>query len=268
MGGGPCTATPKFCTFTDPEVECQTGLYEKPAVSISALPTGQAELVRTLMAKQPNGGTPMGPAVTGVLKHLREHLAANPGRKAVMILASDGLPSACTDQDDVPGIEANLRAAFTQAPAITTYVIGVFAPRELAGAKPTLDRLAMAGGSTEAIVLTATDDLTQRLQDALNQIRGAALACEYKIPAAMAGRQLDFGKVNLRYTSGATQESLPYVERADRCDPARGGWYYDVSPATGTPTKVVVCAATCQRFKADQQAQVDLVFGCATETIR
>jgi hypothetical protein len=46
------------------------------------------------------------------------------------------------------------------------------------------------------------------------------------------------------------------------------GWHYDVPPANGTPTKVVVCEATCRRFKLDQSAQVDLVFGCATETIR
>jgi hypothetical protein len=31
---------------------------------------------------------------------------------------------------------------------------------------------------------------------------------------------------------------------------------------------VVVCPATCQRFKGDVKAQVELVFGCATETIR
>jgi hypothetical protein len=46
-----------------------------------------------------------------------------------------------------------------------------------------------------------------------------------------------------------------------------GGWYYDVAPATGVPTRVQVCEATCSRFKTDQGGKVDLVFGCGTQII-
>ena len=62
-------------------------------------------------------------------------------------------------------------------------------------------------------------------------------------------------------------ETVLYVERADRCDPARGGWYYDVDPAAGTPTRVIACQATCQRFKADPNATVDIRYGCRTRVI-
>jgi hypothetical protein len=50
------------------------------------------------------------------------------------------------------------------------------------------------------------------------------------------GQKLDYGKVNVKFKGTATpDETVPYVERADRCDPTRGGWYYDVHPTAGTP---------------------------------
>ena len=48
----------------------------------------------------------------------------------------------------------------------------------------------------------------------------------------------------------------------------RGGWYYDVDPASGgNPTRVVVCDNTCKAFTADANTKVDLVFGCKTVVI-
>ncbi len=230
------------------------------------MPGAQEPLLRELNAAIPAGATPMGPGVRGALATLRAHLAANPGRKGALVLASDGLPSGTCLMNDIPTVAADLGAAFTGPPSIPTYVIGVFAPTEIMTSQVQLDRLAMAGGSTRAFVLAANDDLTMRLQEALNQIRGAALACEYQIPSPTAGR-IDFAKVNVRYTSGAGPENIPYVERADRCDPTRGGWYYDTLPAAGAPTRILVCDATCRRFKTEQGGKIDLVFGCGTQLI-
>ena len=108
--------------------------------------------------------------------------------------------------------------------------------------------------------------LTKRLLDALNQIRGAALACEFKNPPPTMG-QIDYGKVNVRVNSAAGGDDLVYVGRADRCDAARGGWYYDVDPTTRTPTRVLLCDATCQRVKAAADIKVELRFGCKSRTI-
>jgi hypothetical protein len=47
----------------------------------------------------------------------------------------------------------------------------------------------------------------------------------------------------------------------------RGGWYYDDPPATGKPTRILVCPASCSRFKGAPDAKVNLVFGCATQVI-
>jgi hypothetical protein len=200
-----------------------------------------------------------------VLTQLRAHLAANPGHKVVLVLASDGLPGGCP-LSTIPAVADDLRAALMASPSIPTYVIGVFAMSELNLARPMMERLATSGGTGQPFVVTAANDLTQKLQAALEQIRGAALPCEFTIPAPKMG-SIDFGKVNVRYTTSAGADNLLYVETPERCDATRGGWYYDVPPARGMPTRVLVCPATCQRFKGDPTAAVDLLFGCATRVI-
>jgi hypothetical protein len=269
MGGGMCLDA-QACLRTIPAVECEIARYETPTVPIGTVPMSEMALTTTLRAWSPGGGTSMGPAVQGVLSHLRARLAANPGRKAALVLVGDGLPDGCSNvafgepgMNDIPGIATTLGEAFMGNPSIPSYVIGVFAPADLAMSRVDMDRLARAGGTDRAYVLNATSDLTQRLQEALDQIRGAAsLACEFTIPPPRMGA-IDWNKVNVRYTGPAGPENIPYVERADRCDPMRGGWYYDVEPARDAPQRIQVCEATCRRFKTEQNAQVDLLFGCA-----
>jgi hypothetical protein len=74
--------------------------------------------------------------------------------------------------------------------------------------------------------------------------------------------------VNVHWQGASANEDLLYVGSAARCDLARGGWYFDVDPATGgIPTRVVVCPASCNKFKTDPAARVELRFGCKTRTI-
>ena len=201
------SAGPRPATTDRAPPSAEDSRYELPAVTIESLPTGQGALTRALDRKTPIGDTPLGPAVRGVLKHLRTRLQADPGRKVALILASDGLPRAC-QRNDIPSIASDLAAAFMGPPSIPTYVIGVFSQDELMMAKLQLDRLAMGGGTNQAFVLTATDDLNMRLLEALDQIRGAALACDYRIPVAQT-QNLDFGKVNVRYTQRGRSREHP-----------------------------------------------------------
>jgi Mg-chelatase subunit ChlD len=264
---GTCQAAPGVCLLTVTALECDPANFQQPAVGIGPLPATQTSLQHALANTDPAGGTPMGPALRGAFAQLRAHLAANPGRKAALILLGDGLPSDDCAMNDLPTIAADISAAFTATPSIPTYVIGVFAPEQVMTSQLELDRLAAAGGSNRALILAANDDLTMRLQATLNQVRGAALACEYRLPAATSG-PIDLQKVNVRYSSGGVTETVPYVERADRCDPASGGWYYDAPPApAGSPPRILVCDATCRRFNSDQNGKVDLVFGCATQVV-
>jgi Mg-chelatase subunit ChlD len=256
-------ACPGVCAGIE---SCAAASYQALALPIAPLPGGATSIASRLEAVSPVGGTPTGAAVAGVLAQARAHQTANPDHRVALVVATDGVPSACEPMDG-PGIAALIRAARAASPSIGTYVIGVFTQEEAAMAAGLLQQLATAGGSDAAFVLDASADLGQKFQQALDRIRGAALPCEFTIPPPSAGA-IDFAKVNVRHQGGAAPAmDLPYVATADRCDPARGGWYYDVLPSMGRPGRVLICPASCSRFKADAAANVSLVFGCATRVI-
>ena len=271
--GGPCPGTAGVCQpssgvcISRGGSSCAVSDYARLAVPVGQLPAAEATLLQNLTGRQPTAGTPTGPALAGALESARARQAANPGHRVALVLATDGMPSECQPSDGA-GLAALAAAARTATPAITTYVIGVFSSTDAATARPLLQQIATGGGTGMPFVLDTTADLGQRFREALDEIRGAALPCEFTIPRSNAG-PLDFGKVNVRFQSaGGQAENLPYVRSADRCDPMRGGWYYDVDPAAGgTPTRVVACPLSCARFKTDRAAQVGLVFGCKTTVI-
>jgi hypothetical protein len=264
--GDQCMPQPRVCqNLTGDTGSCTPADYQQVVAPIAALPGGEPRFTASLVGKTPVGGTPMGPAAQGALAHLQAHLAANPGHRAALVLVTDGLPQGCGDMDI--GVAAGaLTMARTGAPAINTYVIGVFQQIELVQSQMYLGMLSAAGGTGMPFILMPNDDLAKRFLETLNQIRGAALACEFRIPPPAMG-QLDYGKVNVRINAPSGAEDLVYVGRADRCDPMRGGWYYDVDPATGAPTRVLMCDATCRRLKAASDIKVELRFGCKSRTI-
>ena len=244
---------------------CDLAEYSRPAVPFTELPAGITPLSTALAGAKLAPGTPTGVAVNGALAQIRARLAAQPTHKGILLLVTDGEPTACTPLF-IPEIAMPIGAAFGMSPSIQTYVIAVLTAAELARARDTVHVLAMAGGTT-AFVLDSNIDLPRRLAEALSTVRSVAVACEYTIPPPR-GMPLDFAKVNVRFKKTTGMEDIPYVQSAARCDPVRGGWYYDKDPATGaTPTRVIVCDNTCRAFKADPNARVDLVFGCKTVVI-
>ena len=178
----------------------------------------------------PNGSTPTRPAVEGALTFLRTRVMADRNRKPVLVLATDGLPQGCAPGNTINAAAGQLMtASMAGADAVSTYVIGVFAQNELSQATLALNQLATAGGTGMPFVLTAGQDLGQRFIDALNAIRGKALGCEFQIPPPKMG-VIDYKKVNVRVNIAGGAEDLIYVGSADKCDPNRGGWYYDSDP--------------------------------------
>jgi hypothetical protein len=125
---------------------------------------------------------------------------------------------------------------------------------------------AVAGGTGSAFIVSPNEQLTEKFLAALNTIRGAVVPCEIDIPKATA-RPIDFGRVNVRVNDVAGRRDLVYVERRDRCDAMRGGWYYDVDPKTATPARVHLCESVCTGLKSDPKAQVELRFGCASRIV-
>jgi len=260
-----CAVTPGTCRTVDEG--CNVTAFGKLDVDVGDLPGHAGAVTMALAAREPDGATPMALGVDSALHGLAARRMSQPQRRQVLVLATDGQPSGCGQGQSVAAVETLLQQARAGVPAVPTYVVGVFATDEIAQSQPALQRFATAGGTTMPFILATGDDLTQRLLMALTEIRKQSVACEYAIPRPQSGT-IDFNRVNVRATSGGATEEPPNVTGPDRC-PATGGWYYDPPPASGTtPSRLVLCPATCDRLRADPAARVELVFGCMTVTIQ
>lgn len=252
--------TTSVCLNVD---SCAAGDYAKPAVAIAELNGAAAALVASQDGTAPEGATPTGPALQGAIDYASDWAVANPEHKVVVLLATDGLPTECAPLDNA-GLANIAAAGFDGEPSVPTFVIGVFAGND-AAAKATINAIAAAGGTDTAFYIDANQAVDQAFLDALNAIRGAKLACEYQLPPPPMGENLDFQKVNVLHTpDGADKPGVVlYVGSVDKCDPALGGWYYDVDPQMGgTPTKILMCPKTCDTFGLG--GTVDIQLGCET----
>jgi hypothetical protein len=261
----PCNAiTSSFCVNED---SCVAGDYAAPAVEIASLNGASSALDSAINGWMPNGNTPTAPALDGAIQHAKTWAQSNPTHTVVVVLATDGLPTECTPTD-IPSIAQIAAQGASGSPGVKTFAIGVFSPDDItAGAKDNLDQIASAGGSNAAFIVDTSQNVEAQFLAALNAIRGTKLACEYAVPPAGDAGMLDFDKVNVEYTApGASMPTtIGYVGKDANCDPTMGGWYYDVDPAMGgTPTKIIMCPATCATFSATNGGQIDIRVGCKT----
>jgi hypothetical protein len=261
----PCTAlTTSTCANPD---SCVIADYAAPKVEIAPLNGAAGALNAAIASVMPAGATPTAPALQGAIDHAKTWAMANPTHTVIVLLATDGLPTECMPQT-IPGIAQIAASGVSGSPSIKTFAIGVFSQADITGgAQANLNQIAAAGGSTSAFIVDASmGNVEQMFLAALNAIRGTKLACEYQVPPAGDAGMQDFGQVNVQYTpSGASMPTtIGYTGNLAGCDPVNGGWYYDVDPAQGTPTKIIMCPATCTKFGADTGGQVDIQVGCAT----
>lgn len=98
------------------------------------------------------------------------------------------------------------------------------------------------------------DDLAKQVTEIV------ALACDWEIPAPPAGELFDPRKTNVQLTIDAVTEPLSNAPTIMDCG-TREGWHYD---SEETPQRVVACPSTCARIQAARDAQVSVLFGCAT----
>ena len=114
-------------------------------------------------------------------------------------------------------------------------------------------------------VLDANADLPRRLGEALSQVRNVAVPCEFVIPPPTK-QSLDYDKVNVRQRDpraggrALRGQRRPLRPRARRLVLRRRSGRRQAHPGGGL-------RKTCQAFKADENAKVDLVFGCKTIAI-
>jgi hypothetical protein len=231
---------------------CTVSDYSAPAVALS-LPPNPAAVVRDIATRQVAGGTPTRPALEGALQYLESWASANPGRKSVVILATDGDPTGCLP--NAPQDVASLAAAALNGDSkIQTFVIGV--GRSLTS----LNLVARAGGTTQAFLTDTSGDLVQELADALSRIRTRAGPCAFELPGLASGQTLDPNLVNVRFVppgaATATVVARTYDGRRSSCG-ADGGWHYD-DPAA--PSRIELCEATCDALLG---ARLEVELGCS-----
>jgi Mg-chelatase subunit ChlD len=234
---------------------CNVPEYATPSVALS-LPPNHAAVVTDISSHGPGGGTPTRPALEGAVQYASAW-AQSSGRKTVVVLATDGDPTGCTQNNaqDVANVAAN---ALAGANHIQTFVVGV--GRSLTS----LNLIAQSGGTGQAILVDTGGNLGQAIADALKQIRGQALPCDFIIPARSPSQGLiDPHQVNVRYTPmGAGAVIVPMTLNGDpaNCGGA-DGWYYDNPSA---PTTIKLCDTTCQSLMG---GRVEIEFGCKTVTV-
>lgn len=242
---------------------CNASDYAKPEVEIAPLPGVEPAIMSSLGAHSPSTDTPTAPALQGAIDHAKSWRSAHPDHVVNVVLATDGLPTACSPTD-IPSIAAIAAAAYGGKPPLRTYVIGVLADGDIAkGADSNLNQISKAGNGADAFIIkTSTADVAKEFAKALAAIRGATLACSYLVPKGVG---VDYNKVNVVVNLGAGPETIPYVGSVGKCDPAAGGWYYDVDPKAGTPTKIIMCDASCKKLTAaGSGGKIDIQVGCAT----
>ncbi|MEO8800034.1 MAG: hypothetical protein ABI551_19215, partial [Polyangiaceae bacterium] len=251
---------------------CVVADYSTPTVAVSALPGAGTAVTAALNGRYPNGDTPTYAALSGVIAAAKAYATAHPTEITVAVFSTDGVPTECdTTAADIEGLAA---AALAGTPSIKTFVIGVLSPADATGTATTLlNGIASSGGTTSATIIGTSSTTEADFVAALTKIRGQSLPCQFALPVPDAGTP-DYSKVNVVYTESKTGNAdlVPYV--ADKADcaadaGASGGWYYDVDPfvdASGIPTKVELCPATCAAVQADPTGKVAVVQGCKTTT--
>jgi hypothetical protein len=227
---------------------CMAADYARPDVPIEPLPAVAQKIKDSLGRHMPGGGTPTLPALEGAVQYATNWAQGHPDHKTIVVLATDGAPNDCNST--VQAVSMVAAQAFAANPSIQTFVIGV-------GNTGNLNAIAQAGGTNQAFMVGAYN-ATQAFLDAMNQIRGISLACDYAIPLPQ-GRPPNFSQVNFIFTPAGGQESVIYkVADASQCDPNSGGWFYD-NPTN--PTQIRACPATCQLLKGGN-GSVKIEVGC------
>jgi hypothetical protein len=128
-------------------------------------------------------------------------------------------------------------------------------------------------GKTHAELVTRTRGVAGNLclqdfkpvfdQVAKQVVNVVTLACDWGIPPAPMGETFDPGKTDVQLTLDGSLQQLGKAKTDADCG-MRDAWHYDDEAA---PQRVVACAATCTRIQAAQNAKVDVLFGCDTETL-
>jgi hypothetical protein len=263
-GLGACEDFPRTCTNA---TSCDPERYGTPAVEIGSVSLTFTAIDQALTAQLPQGLTPTVPALRGSLEHARDWASTHPDQTVAIVLATDGLPTACGPSQSLSPLAAPIDQVLAIAAdgvagvlPIRTHVIGVFQPNDSASIN-NVNAIARAGGTEKAALIDGSGAVEQEFLAALRTVRDAAAPCVFDLEHAMG---LDFSRVSLQFDAGGgATNSLPYVQGLLGCAATPEGWYYDTPPERGEPLSVQLCPNLCQLVRAAPTAGLQLEIGCA-----
>lgn len=238
---------------------CGTPLVGLGTLTADLAPADQHEaaLVSATVMSAPvmeSQGTPIYAALDGALQWAHAQKQLTPNENSVVVLVTDGQANGCeTDIDAIAGLASTALAA----DGTRTYAIGLTGSQEA-----DMHAIAMAGGTTQGILVADGANTQQELLNALAAIRGQVLDCDIPLPVPQGGLSVDPTKVNVSVTINGSQSTLPQVSDAAACT-AVPAWHYD-NPQN--PTRIVLCQSTCDSVTVDVTAALEILLGCETVT--
>ncbi|MFC1643320.1 hypothetical protein ACFL5O_11670 [Myxococcota bacterium] len=277
------------------------GADSVPSVNLGPVTPAQIDSFRAALdAVQPDGQTPIVGSTTLAYAYLHQEANAGHGCQEpcgahgnrYLVLITDGADS-CPDPTNSADVAAcseaggctNLLLQSTAPKAveanIRTFVIG--SPGSELG-RGFLSELAWVGG-TARIPSCVHDlagnqgdchfDMTQSpetfasdLADALADISGAALACEFAVPET--GTAIVPSEVNVQYTAMGSESPVCIPkEESTPCDARSNGWQFKKNvDGSDDLTHVVLCGSACDTVRQDAGARVDVVRGCRSVVVK
>ncbi|MBW2524770.1 MAG: hypothetical protein JRI23_11370 [Deltaproteobacteria bacterium] len=248
------------------EVRCDPETYLEIPSGMAPLSDDHIQLIKTTVRADDElnyWGTPMAAALSGVIDGVST--APPPGVTSIVLL-TDGLPGACSTQDDsgANDLDRVLEAAKAgQSVGIRTFVVGIDSTdgagddeRSLAA---NLSPMAVAGGtarylgceeSHDCAYMVDVTNFEQSLDEALHQVALLGTGCAFDMPEVTGGTaNLDETAVSVVIDAGVTAVS--------RDTSHVNGW--DVVPSG---EQVQLYGAACDLLKTHPDAVVEIVVGC------
>lgn len=245
--GDGCAPNKSSCSSTP----CSNPMV--PSGTLTAA-TGASDPQETALLKgitdvgAPSGGTPTSAALSGALSWAKTSHTAKPSELYVVILITDGEPTWCDTDNDA--IAALAGTAYTDDDTLT-FTISLDGSDTAA-----LDKIALAGGTQEALVVTGGDTaaVSASLTAALQKIANSTVSCTIKLPNQGA---FDPTGATVTFTpSSGSPSALTQAANAAACG---AGWYYD-DPAN--PASMTLCPSTCATVQADTGGKLGIEIAC------
>lgn len=249
--------------FPRPASDC--AVTQTPDVDIKDLTATQVtDLKNFLGTVAPKGSTPLAGATILSYAHLYELLKAGTLKgNLFVVLLTDGYETCAPGEidklinQDVPTANQQLN--------VRTFVIGV--PGSENG-RALLSQVAWQGGTAKSPTcthaatpadqgdchfdMTTSSNFSQDLKNALAQISGSVLACEFDVPAAPPGKKLNTNNVKVEVGGSPISE-----DAGKSCDQANG-WQFSADYK-----KIYLCGTACDEAKKTGEINID--FGCLSD---